>query len=155
MRVSISSLFFGIYFGFVAINYGEKYVLYPLAEKFFWVSKMQTKLHEGREKKWMISCDFFCLSFDWSRGYGEEKNPVLTGIRHSGKNSSVEGSPWVRKIVGTLRWKTRVTGIWLVERLARVFQANYSARQSRTFAIIDYFLSLNQRGSRWQVSNLL
>ena len=64
--------------------------------------------------KWMISCDFFCLTFDRSRGYGEEKNPVLTGTRHSDKNSSVEGSPWVRKIVGTLRWKTRVTESWLV-----------------------------------------
>ena len=39
--------------------------------------------------------------------------------------------------------------------MARVFRANHSAGKRRTYAIIDYFLSLNQRGSKWQVSNLL
>ena len=110
----------------------------------------------------MIRCDFFCLTFDWSRVYGEEKNLVLTGISHSGKNSSVEESQWERKIVGTLRGKMRVTESWLALmphligwKVCPSISGQYSARQSRTFAIIDYFLSLNQRGSRWQVSNLL
>ena len=114
MRVSISSLFSGIYFEFVAINYGEKYVLYPLVGKFFWVSKMQTKLHEGREKKWMISCDFFCLTFDRSRGYGEEKNPVLTGIRHSDKKFLSRREPTSAQNCRHFALENASTESWLV-----------------------------------------
>ena len=107
---------------------------------------------------------FSCLTFDWSRGYGEEKNPLLPGIRHSRENSSVEGSQRARKIVTYNRHFARenasdrvVTGFnaafdWL--RGWHEFSGPITAR-GKAKPIIDYFLSLNQRGSKWQVSNLL
>ena len=63
---------------------------------------------------------FSCLTFDWSRGYGEEKNPLLPGIRHSRENSSVERSQLERKIVTCNRHFARENAS---DRVVTVFNA--------------------------------
>ena len=118
MRVSISSLFFGFYSEFVAIIYGGKYVVFPLLRKFFWVSKMQTKLHEAREKKWVISRDCFLVSHLIGREVmGKKRTHCYPGFDTQGKipqSNEANENAKLSHAIATLRGKTRVTELWLV-----------------------------------------
>ena len=74
---------------------------------------MQTKLHEAREKKWVISRDCFLVSHLIGREVMEKKRThCYPGFDTQGKIPQSKGANERAKLlhtIGTLRGKTRVT----------------------------------------------